>query len=453
MKMKYKWFNGIVIASLLVPTLGLTVNQQVTTSEKRDLAQFPSLFADGSFNWNFLEEMGDWYDDHFAFRSQMISAYATLEQSIFNESSIRNVVAGNDGWLFYRETLDQYIGNNALTDRQIENIVHNLGLYQYALNSQGIPMMVTIAPNKNTVYPEYMKSRYQRSETNDLDRFVAALNEAGIPYTDLKTALCADERTLYYQRDSHWNSQGTLLAYNTLMDQLGLEHNRYEALPDTMLEHESDLDGMIHPTGTIPEEDYDYTGQFSYQLNNEISDYMDNWIETSNPDGTGTLFMFRDSFGEALAPFFANAFHHAYFSRLEPYNLLQMSQYQPDVVIFERAERRLAGFGQQAAIMNMPVVANFETTEELQEKPSITLDRQNDWYLISGDVADFKNNDQLYLQVEVPDQQTYTYPVFYVDGGFQVFLPANRIPDNTKLSVILYADQQATIVDTLIVKE
>ena len=73
MKMKYKWFNGIVIASLLVPTLGLTVNQQVTTSEKRDLAQFPSLFADGSFNWNFLEEMGDWYDDHFAFRSQMIS--------------------------------------------------------------------------------------------------------------------------------------------------------------------------------------------------------------------------------------------------------------------------------------------------------------------------------------------------------------------------------------------
>ena len=280
MKMKYKWFNGIVIASLLVPTLGLTVNQQVTTSEKRDLAQFPSLFAEGSFNWNFLEEMGDWYDDHFAFRSQMISAYATLEQSIFNESSIRNVVAGNDGWLFYRETLDQYIGNNALTDRQIENIVHNLGLYQYALNSQGIPMMVTIAPNKNTVYPEYMKSRYQRSETNDLDRFVAALNEAGIPYTDLKTALCADERTLYYQRDSHWNSQGTLLAYNTLMDQLGLEHNRYEALPDTMLEHESDLDGMIHPTGTIPEEDYDYTGQFSYQLNNEISDYMDNWIET-----------------------------------------------------------------------------------------------------------------------------------------------------------------------------
>lgn len=449
MKMKYKIFNVLVLSSLLVPTLGLAVNRQETTSEKRELAKFPSLMDAGQLNFDLLDEMGEWYDDHFAFRANMIDAYATLEQDIFSESSVRNVIVGNEGWLFYRETLDQYIGNNALSDRQIENIVHNLGLYQYALNSQGIEMMVTIAPNKNTVYPEYMKSRYLQSETSDLDRFAAALKEAGIPYTDLKTPLCEDDRALYYQKDSHWNSQGALLAYNTLMDQLGLEHDHYQALPNTMIEHNGDLDGMIHPTQTMPEEDYDYTNQFAYQLENEIADYMDNWIETSNSNGKGTLFMFRDSFGEALAPFLANAFSCAYFSRLEPYNLLQMSEYQPDVVLFERAERRIAGFGQQAAIMNMPVVDNFEATKDLQDHSYIALDRQNDWYLISGDVNAFKDKEQLYLQVEVPNQPTYTYPVFYVDGGFQIFLPVNRIPKSATLSVIRQKDHQAKIVDRL----
>ncbi len=449
-KIVYRLFNGLIIATLLVPTLGLAVHSETSSSEKRDLASFPSLFIDGGLNADLLSEMGAWYDDHFAFRSWLISAYAGLEQSIFKESSIRNVITGNDDWLFYRETLDQYLGENALSDRQIQNIVHNLGLYQYALNSKGIAMRVTIVPNKNTVYPEQMKSRYLQTETKDLDRVGAALSQAGIPYTDLKTPLVQDERTLYYQRDSHWTNEGALLAYNALMDQMGIAHNNYDQAPTQVIEHISDLDEMLNPKNLTPETDQDYSANFTYTVQNEIQDYMDSWIETRNENKPGTLFMFRDSFGEALAPYLADNFGQAYFSRLEPYNLIQMDTLHPDVVVFERAERRMGGFQEQAAIMNMPVVANFEAPVELQNDSSLNVEAQNGWYLISGKIKDLHTDDQIYLQVDLPDQSRFTYPVFYVNDGYQVYLPQNRLPESSTLSIIRVQDGAPAIVDQLV---
>ncbi len=426
--------------------------QDNNTSEKRDLAQFPALIVDHRPNINFLGELGTWFEDHFAFRSWFVSTYAMLEQTLFDEASIRNVIAGKDDWLFYQETLDNYLGLNPLTDRQIFNIVHNLGLYQYALNQQGAKMMVTIVPNKNTIYPEYMKDRYLQSETSDLDRMVAALNAAGIPYTDLKTPLQNDERTLYYKRDSHWTNEGALLAYNVLMDQMGIEHDRLDSiLPSGQKEHISDLDEMLNPKHLQPEIENDYSGALNYQLDAPIQDYMDNWIATSKPDGQGTLLMFRDSFGEAIAPFFANHFANAWFSRLTPYNLIQIESLRPQYVIFERAERRMAGFQEQAAIMNMPVVANMASVEDLQKNASLKAESQNDWYLIGGKIENLQDNDEIYLQLTRPDGQIYTYPVFYINTGYQVYLPKTLVPDQSKLDVLLKSGSDVRLKDSILV--
>lgn len=51
--------------------------------------------------------------------------------------------------------------------------------------------------------------------------------------------------------------------------------------------------------------------------------------------------MYRDSFGNTLLPFFADAYANAYFSRGVPYQLSDVDTQNADTVVVERAERFL----------------------------------------------------------------------------------------------------------------
>ena len=92
---------------------------------------------------------------------------------------------------------------------------------------------------------------------------------------------------------------------------------------------------------------------------------MDSWIETENPNATGSILMYRDSFGESLLPFVAGEFEKGYFSRLVPYNLLQVEQYQPDVVVIEKVERNLDDFITDMPIVECPEVENMIAPQAL----------------------------------------------------------------------------------------
>ncbi len=433
-----KLFITVMIVTLLVPLVGMLFWKSDETSEKRELAAFPSLIEDGQFNAKILSELGSWFDDHFAFRSWLITAYADLENGLFRESSIRNVLRGQDDWLFYQETLDNFTGLERLSDRQIYNIVHNLQLIQYSITSQGAHFALTIVPNKNTVYPQYMKARYVETEDKDIDRLMNALSQGGIPCIDLKTPLVNDERTLYFHKDSHWTNQGALVAYNALMNALGIEHDdlsTYE--PTQTLPHESDLDTMLNPESAIPEMDYDYQKAFSFQVDNSITDFMDDWIETSNPSGSQTLLMFRDSFGEALAPFLANHFAKSYFSRLTPYNLIQIEALKPQWVIIERAERRMSAFQEQAAIMKMPVVKNMNSSVIENQASTLNFRATEGWMYISGTIPDLQPETEIYLETTWPNGQTYTYPVFYIEEGYGVYLMKDYLPKDTTVNLLV----------------
>lgn len=56
--------------------------------------------------------------------------------------------------------------------------------------------------------------------------------------------------------------------------------------------------------------------------------------------------MYRDSFGNTLLPYFADAYENAYFSRGIPYQLSDVDTNHADTVIIERAERFLPEMSQ-----------------------------------------------------------------------------------------------------------
>ena len=449
-KKGYLLYIIIVFAILLVPFLGMSFWATDRTTENTTLSEWPVFVKDGKPNINYLEDMGDYFEDHFAFRLQMLTANALIWSKGFDTSTTDQVVTGKDDWLYFSGTMDDYTGRDLLSDRELKAIVHNLSLMDSYVDFCGGRLIVTVAPNKNTLYNSAMPYYYQKGETSNLERLVPLLEEAGIEYVDLTETFQNEDEVLYFKRDSHWNNKGALLAYNAVMDAMGREHETYANVPTvTEKDHIGDIDEILYPLAAEPEENIYYSKDWGFDYVNDVTDNMDEWIETVNPDKDGTLLMYRDSFGESILPFFADEYNKAYFSRLVPYNMENLIQYQPDTVIVERVERQIDAFATEIPVMESPKVENIRPLE-IKTDTSLKTEQNGSYLVISGTVDQkYVNEDtQIYVAVSSEDRSRIsTYDAFYTltnsgDGnGYQIYLRDTSLPSEKIHIDVITSDQ------------
>lgn len=444
-------FTLIVMLTLLIPMAGMAFWPTNTSTENKTLAAWPSLIDKSGLNTEFLPQAGEYFEDHFAFRPALVNAASALEMAVFQESPMQEVIAGTDGWLFYWNTYDDYMGTNPLSDRQLYNIAHNLGLMKYSVNRDGAKFLFAVVPNKNSIYGQYMNKRYLAAEIHNINRLNPLLDKEQIDCADLFAPFKEASEQIYFQKDTHWNSKGALLAYNILMNEMGIAHNDLSEIePEVREDHLSDLDEILNPLTASPEMEYHYEPYLSFQTLGDFRDGMDSWIETVNPEGQGSLFMFRDSFGEALLPFFASHFKNLYFSRLTPYNLIQIKDLKPEWVVVERAERELRTLQTRAAIMTMPEVSVLQYTDRIQSDLNPIQAVQDGGYLLfSQSGLPVEDQDEVYLEAVWDDGTSKIWPVFYCDDGFQVYLPSAQFENgNVTLSTLIRSGQKTERVFT-----
>ncbi len=259
---------------------------------------------------------------------------------------------------------------------------------------------------------------------------------AGIQYTNLFDAFRSRDEVLYFERDSHWNNRGAVLAYNTLMDSIGREHETYLNVPyEIQKVHTGDIDEMLYPLAAEPEEEYFYDKQQSFSYVNDVTDNMDEWIETVNPDKQGSILMFRDSFGESLLPFVADEMGKGYFSRLVPYNLTQIEDLHPDYVVIEKVERNIKDFIEDVPIMETSQVEAIFAPEAVTDS-TIETSKEGSYLLIKGSIDEKYISGDTEITVSVRNNQTMesrTYKTFYTkteegDGnGYQLYIKGSSV--------------------------
>lgn len=423
---------------LLVPFGGMVFWTTNESSENTPMVDPPTFIEKGQLNTDYLSQWGAWFDNHYAFRQYMITANSWLYTTFLKTSPVEKVVLGNDDWLFYNETIPDYTGTDLLTDREVYNIIHNLKLMQWSAESQGASFLITICPNKSTVYPEKMDGRFTQGDTTNLRILAEAMKSNGIPYVDLSETLNDHkEEMLYYHRDSHWNQTGALLGYNQLMTALGLYPKSYAATGKSI--HKGDLDEMLLPKAWQEEAEKDYTNSFHYV--SDSNDYMSDFIHTENEQGQGTLLMFRDSFGTNIIPYLADTWEQAYFSRLVPYNFVQLQDLRPDTVIVERVERRIRSFEEMAPIMIMPAISPIQAVS-VSTTLEATIEEQGNFLLIQGTIPMVETEDDFYLQItDSAGHIKTTVPVFYIvdenrNNGFSVYILRNLIEEDDKMEIV-----------------
>lgn len=346
-------FISIFIVLCLIPSVGMLIFGEAQPAANEVLTGRPSVTTrSGELNLSFLSDVSDYIADRFAFRQELATAWAGVNAKLLGTSVEEQVILGSDGWLYFSDTLPDYMGQG-MSDTELRYLANDLALMQEYIVSQGKHFIFTIAPNKNSIYsehmPEYIENRH--SESNAA-RVGAYLDAAGVNYLELLDIL-GNEENLYYKTDTHWNSRGAALAADGLLNMLDRGGDYSTASFAVSEEHRGDLYEMLYPAGRATETATVYGGEFSYVCESDPNGGNAITIKTSCDGGSGGLMCWRDSFGIALYPYLAQSFVAATFSRSADYNLTLADS--ADTVIIELVERNLSNILSREPTFPAPV--------------------------------------------------------------------------------------------------
>jgi len=215
-----------VVALLLTGLAALkTPAQPALEFENRMVTPWPPPKWNAAFTTSFERAFGD----RFGARNTLLQAHHLALLYGFDVSPATNVLLGRDDWLYFLgedgRSLDRhYRGMLPISDAEIAAVVTELRRRQKFLAALGIAYVVTIVPEKYTIYPEHLPSWIVRTDRpTPLERLTAAISADGnVRFVDLRAPLLTAKlsRRVYYMTDSHWNMQGAAVAYRAIMQEI-----------------------------------------------------------------------------------------------------------------------------------------------------------------------------------------------------------------------------------------
>lgn len=388
-------------------------SESVSSVENRKLAEFPKFHDEnGAWNKEWSTQVQEYVSDHFGFREQLITADSRMRSGLLKTSTVEDVIIGQDGWLYYTPTSDDCIGKATVSELGIQNIVKNLEMLQAYAASQGTTLVTAVIPNKNTIYPEYMPYYYRVSGADgNLEHLQAAVSGRNINWCDMTAALTEQASTeqIYHKTDTHWNNTGALAGYRAIMECTGQPFEAFaEASYTTELDWTGDLAKMLYLDSAKmdAQNHYDIPQTFKYQGHYQGTD--DLAINTLNPAGTGSLLMFRDSFGAAVIPYFSQQYRTVRYSRARPNpaNLLEGGQYT--TAVLEIVERNIAWLQKEAPIHPALAAEEVPVTEGTAHPAKVHI-------LQNGELIQFFGT--LDLPAGLTEAPEYSFTLHRSDGS------------------------------------
>ncbi len=455
----YRIYTAAFMGICLVPAVLTPFMKGDASKEKRQLAEFPSVKTEeGKLNFEFFDEFESYFSEHFAFRQQLVTADGRLKSALTHTSADSDVIVGKGGWLYYGETINDFLRIDTLSNAEINNIANNLRIIGDYCSEKNADFIFFAAPNKNTIYPENMPYNYVPSNNeSNLERLTAKLSGEDF-YFDMKSALLGLESptALYHKTDTHWNNFGAYAAHTMLMNKLNkgscgtgngwyIEYDRL-----------GDLAAMLYPAEDAKDMQLHNDYEFAYEYTSRFRGLDDISISTSNPNAEGNLLMYRDSYGEAILPYMAEMFATAQFSRAVPYNLQNVSD--GDSVIIELVERNLGNLLKSAPVMEAVPLGILDISAEKGDntKAVIKTADSNGMTHIYGILPEkFFEGENYRILVEVEGTSYEAFTCFedslldeyeYSPYGFSLYLPQGTNTDNIRITVLnensraVYAD-------------
>ncbi len=164
------------------------------------------------------------------------------------------------------------------------------------------------------------------------------------PYEELLKAKNETDVNIWYKTDTHWNNVGAYIGARELMSELGIDmplisDDGIQILTEGYVS--GDLASMLNLTKQLEKTDFQYSvkGYDTHRM--ETINY--NWEEAIiykavNADPR-KIYVIRDSFSTALAPYIGSQFNNSCLQHINTYSYEDLFEQDPDIVVYETVER------------------------------------------------------------------------------------------------------------------
>jgi hypothetical protein len=386
----------IFLAALFIPPLTWMVQEDAKVSEveKRPLQSFP-VWQEQTSITGFSRSLDSYFKDHFGFRSWLIHRYHREMSKRFGGSGVAHVSSGLDGWLFLTgdNLLEDLQGRLRLSNREEERFWTILKQKKAWLEQQGIAYIFMVAPNKQSIYPEYNPRFYEQSKkVSRLEHLLTVGADRNMELLlDVRERIRSHKETarLFNKTDTHWNYRGAYLAYLALMERVR------QQFPDLELGQEftfaplwreqlgGDLAMMIGRRQDLHEQvpilDDSEFQSLRRQVSKELTGILNlrqlKPLYTKRKDTPLRVLVLRDSFFNHLRPFISESFGEVLYvwqyydaSTLAFLDRAKLSEviaaFHPDLLIEETIER----------FVNRFLIVNDQDWSIRPEKPFVQTD-------------------------------------------------------------------------------
>lgn len=319
------------------------------------------------------EKFERYFGDHFGFRNSLVALNGFIKVRGFGDSTSLDVVIGREEFLFYaaNHIIDDWRGVHPFSTDELEHWQRILEERHDWLASMGIRFVFVIAPEKSSIYPEYLPRHLARvGVASRTDQLVAHMRERSpVRIVDLRPSLLAAKQDgrLYHKTDTHWNGPGAFAGYEAIARAVGVSAIDRAELDIRVIENRTagDLAGMLGVQEQFSEERLVAVPRAkSSAVRAELSELIEQrallypwtrqsepWVMVSAEQGAPKAVVVHDSYMSGMRPYLSEHFSRIVYL----YHVFEpevIAAEQPDIVINEVIERVFS----QALPANLPGV-------------------------------------------------------------------------------------------------
>ena len=299
---------------------------------------------------DFPSNYTDYFNNHYFLYQQEVSALHAVRFFLLHEKTFPNVLIGKEDWLYYtgENNLNDYECASFFTRKELQAIRTRLLDWDAELQERGIRFYVVIAPNKETIYPQYLPEGIKPGQNScRIDQIMQILQSTQLSVLDLREAMqtAAQTNQVYRRTDTHWNPLGAMVASREILARMKQD------FPDVTIPSLDDYDQELRSfsgdlASFLPKDE-----RFVEEEINLIPLFQPSALYEDGPErtvishipksGLPAAIFFCDSFSEELRPFLSEHLSRIDYRRSFSLDLDLIDQEKPDIVVFEVAQRYL----------------------------------------------------------------------------------------------------------------
>jgi len=195
--------------------------------EPRALHKFPSAYE-------------AYFKDTFGLRDRLLRWHTLQSLGLFGVSPTDQVLLGKQGWYFYTgdDSVRAWRGLVPFSEEDLRQWKLGLEARRDWLRELGMEYLFVIAPNKETIYPDYYPDTLAKLGPTRLEQFADYMAaNSDVDFLDLRGPFAEERKQdgpqnhVYLEEGTHWNARGALVAYREILARLAKHNPAVAPLP------------------------------------------------------------------------------------------------------------------------------------------------------------------------------------------------------------------------------